>query len=417
MTRQLYPEQEAYIADMPQKFIMAAGLGSGKGSMSIAHYKHHASHLPLLIIAPASKTRDGSWEDELQAMGLDLSKLEYRIVSRERFTVGKTALKKPLWQEFAPRYNGGKVYAVIVDELHIGGRKATSAFSKKLQIVTRDTPFFIGLTATPLPNSWQDAEGYAVLFGHSRNATAFRNYYLNVSRFKGFPEVVGYYHEDELKRWWNSISKRLDRSQIAQLPDRIIQGIDVPSPNEYHTMLRTRMDGDEMLDSPPKLLHALRQSLISNKLEQVENTLNGTDENVLIWYTYNSERDALLELLTKYKEKTIYEVSGHAHTQPGKADWAKVTNSVTLCQYQSASAGIELTYATVSLYFSPTYSYADYSQSLGRNYRIGQTQKTLVLCLRTKGTVEEDIWSCLGNKGDFNESQWHKTIDKQVTTE
>ena len=37
MTRQLYPEQEAYIADMPQKFIMAAGLGSGKGSMSIAH--------------------------------------------------------------------------------------------------------------------------------------------------------------------------------------------------------------------------------------------------------------------------------------------------------------------------------------------------------------------------------------------
>lgn len=413
--RQLYPYQQKYISDLNTKAILAAELGTGKSLMAIYHYKKHAEGQPLLIIAPASKTRTGDWERELEHAGYDLAKLDYRIVSRERFTTGKSVGKKPLWQEFAPAYNKGKQYAVIVDEIHIGGRNPNGAFAKKLMPVIRNASFFIGLTATPIPNGWQDSIGYAVLFGFKRNATEFKNRYFNIVRYKGWPEIVGYFNVEELEQWWASLAKPLSRAEANELPPRQFVGIDLDTPELYYKTKATRILGEEMLDSPSKLLHGLRQTLADNKMDSLQNILEGTDENVLVWYNYNTERDAILELLSKMKDKTVFEVTGHNQTAPDHSKWAETKNSVTLCQYKSASAGIELTYATVSVYFSPTYSWAEYSQSLGRNYREGQKNKVLVYNFRTLRTVEEDVYRALRNKKDFNKRLWaekeYKPID------
>jgi SNF2 family DNA or RNA helicase len=96
-------------------------------------------------------------------------------------------------------------------------------------------------------------------------------------------------------------------------------------------------------------------------------------------------------------------VNGDAHTAPSKPEWANIRNSVTLCQYKSASRGIELVYATIAVYFSPTYSAEEYSQSLGRNHRNGTTKPTIVYCMRVQDTMEVDIWNCLKNKKNFIE--------------
>ena len=122
----------------------------------------------------------------------------------------------------------------------------------------------------------------------------------------------------------------------------------------------------------------------------------GYDENVVVWYNFNSERQAILDLLAKnYPDRTVYEQSGHASTLPDRAEWDSIANSVTLAQYQSASAAIELVYASVNVYFSPSTSYANYEQSKGRTRRNGQTKTVLYYHISVQGSPDRKIWGTL----------------------
>ena len=91
----------------------------------------------------------------------------------------------------------------------------------------------------------------------------------------------------------------------------------------------------------------------------------------------------------------------------------RIKNSVTLAHYKSGSTGVEMTYATQVVYFSPTYSFAEYLQSIGRVYRNGQLEKTTFYNLRTPNTIEEDIYTVLKTKNDFQIAQWVKKLDKE----
>ena len=92
--------------------------------------------------------------------------------------------------------------------------------------------------------------------------------------------------------------------------------------------------------------------------------LEGTNENVVVWYNFNTERSEVLAITFKYyPSRTVYEQSGNQSNLPPRDDWETVSNSVTLAQYQSASAAIELVYASVNVYLSPSTSYANYAQS------------------------------------------------------
>jgi hypothetical protein len=397
----LYQYQEQYIAKLPMRGIVDAELGLGKSIMSLEYYKRHNQGEPLLIVAPAAKTRSGDWERECKAVGIT----DYRLVSRERLATAKIA-GKPLWHQFVPKF-GGMQHSVIYDE-NVGLRNASTSIFKKIKIIVDEAPIFLILTGTPMSNGWKDMTGYAVLFKLVRNQTEFKQRFFIISRAKPWPEIVGYYHEDVLHAMWKKISRHLTREDAKQyLPDRQILPLDIqPMGNdlkEYDRLKKEKTIGDNLLDTASAVFHAQRQALADLKLDQLEYILNDTNENVIIWYNYKSELVALKSLLKGFKEKTVYEVNGDAHTAPSKPEWANIRNSVTLCQYKSASRGIELVYATIAVYFSPTYSAEEYSQSLGRNHRNGTTKPTIVYCMRVQDTMEVDIWNCLKNKKNFIE--------------
>src|SRR5699024_3271297 len=138
-----------------------------------------------------------------------------------------------------------------------------------------------------------------------------------------------------------------------------------------------------------------------DKLAYTQDFLEGTSRNVVIFYNFKQEVEDLLDIAKKL-DKKIYQVSGGKFSLPDKTDWPDVTNSVTFVQYQAGSAGIELQYCSEVIYYTPTYSYGDYQQSLGRAYRNGQTNKVSVYQYKTAGTVEEAVWLALENKQDFD---------------
>lgn len=86
---------------------------------------------------------------------------------------------------------------------------------------------------------------------------------------------------------------------------------------------------------------------------------------------------------------------------PAREDWDTLASSITLVQYQSGSQAIELTYASVTVYFSPCTSYANYEQSKGRTRRNGQAKTTIFYHVAAEGTLDRHIWQIIGTKQDF----------------
>jgi SNF2 family DNA or RNA helicase len=125
---------------------------------------------------------------------------------------------------------------------------------------------------------------------------------------------------------------------------------------------------------------------------------------VIVFYNYISERKAILKALEK-SGKNILRYDGDQHDTLPASD-SKIKNTVLVAHYKSASTGLNLQWANVTIYFSPTYSYQEFEQSIGRTHRNGQTKKCLYYLFNTRNTVDRQIWQCLREKRDFNEKLW-----------
>lgn len=407
---ELYKYQTDYLRGLPPKYIFAADTGTGKTFMALAHYDKHAYLKPLLIIAPANKVQTGDWDRDVQEYFAGRIVPEYTIVSYEKFS------RKPSPKQYIEGKRGmyetyvadHPEFAMICDEVH-KAKNPQSGAGRRVYEVSQQTDFFVGLSATPMPNGWIDAANYFKIFGVSKHITDFKKRYCNMQNYKGFPEIVGYFHTDELQRYWNRIAKPLSKKQALDLPPVTYVPVKLPSGKAYTEIQRTRIFDEKFLDNPSALLHALRRSIVEPKVKWLDEFLEGVSDNVVIFYNYIEERDAILQLIKqKHKGRQVFRQDGEKHEVPSKDRWAELNRTITLAQYQSGSTGIELTYAATTVYFSPTYSYSNYEQSIGRTNRNGQTQKMTLYLLCAPTTLERDVWTALRNKTDFQEHQWYK---------
>lgn len=407
---ELYKFQTDYLQGIGARYIMAADTGTGKTIMALAHYDKLAYLKPLLILAPASKINTGDWERELRQYFAGRLVPEFELYSYEKFSRVPTVAQykktgdRGVWRDWLARHPAG--FAVICDEVH-KAKNPQSGAGKRVFEVSQSASFFVGLSATPLPNGWIDAANYFKIFGFSKNITEFKKRYCDIQTFKGFPEIRGYYHEGELQNNWNAIAKPLSKQMALDLPPITIVPVSLAAGPEYIKIQKSRMFEDKFLDNPSALAHALRQSIVEPKIAWLNNFLDGASDNVVIFYNYKSEREKILSMIKlNHKGRQIFRQDGEKHEVPGKDDWGLLYRTITLAQYQSGSTGIELTYAATTVYFSPTYSYSNYEQSIGRTNRNGQTQKMTLYLLCAPATLERDVWAALRNKSDFQEKQW-----------
>lgn len=439
----LYPYQEKYLSKLPPSCIMAADLGTGKTIMSLAHWQRQNTGRSLLIVAPASKIRTGDWEQEaarwfdvpkiMVKSKIDSSVIELKpgtiipvksssdivvklptphitYISYESLRLMDKETKRPRWWKYTGARNGGRVYDVIADECH-ALKNPQSKQSKALLEIKQSGGLFIGLSGTPMPNGWIDFAGYSKLFGYVKGITEFKSRYCIIQDFKGFPEIIGYRNEEVLNKQFKEIAFKLGREEANELPDRQLIPVNIEMSNkDINTYMKakvTRTDprSGEMLDSSGKLLSYLRQSTTHARLDNMLSVVGDTDDNVIIFYNYISERKAILKALEK-SGKTILRYDGEKHDKlPESTD--DVKNIVLLAHYKSASTGLNLQFSNIIVFFSLTYSYQEYTQAKGRIWRNGQTKKCLFYVFRVKGTIDDQIIKCLGNKQDFNAKLWY----------
>src|SRR5690606_14933257 len=102
---------------------------------------------------------------------------------------------------------------------------------------------FIGLSATPLPNGWQDAANYGKIFRWWKNKTEFFDRHVITYRIPGqhWSKITGYRNTEELERLWRGRAKPLKKSQALDLPKLRYEVVPTPKPTAYDVVRKTRV--------------------------------------------------------------------------------------------------------------------------------------------------------------------------------
>lgn len=400
----LYDFQKKLLNSVNPSHLIAADTGVGKTIMAIYHYLKHSSGEPLLIVVPPQKLKEGGWDRDIEMVckhhGIEI---EY-----EQLSYGVLAKR---WKEY-------KGWFVVFDECHYI-KNPTSQRGKAGMHLAKHSTNFLLLSATPNSNGWIDTINYFIMFGFYKNKTQFlKKHAIYEDMYVGRPRpvkvVADFTDKDELKRKYNTFAIELSKEEALDLPPLVFEDVYFKPSREYKTIEKDRVlevDNELILyDSISKLQHGLRYyANQKDKLKYAEMLAESTTENIVIFYNYTDEKEELIKIMKKLK-KRIYEVSGQRSEIPDKNDWNTLNNSVTIVQYRAGSAGIELQYANVVVFYSPTYSYQDYEQALGRCYRNGQEKKVTAYRFMTKDSIELAIYGALNKKKDFNEQLFRKEL-------
>lgn len=379
----LYPYQQEYIRQAKPNWVYDCDTGVGKTVMALAHYRIHFKEKPICIVAPASKIKEGGWQRTFERM---CPNSELKIFSYNNLP----KVVDTLYDHF-----------VIFDESH-RVKDSTGVWGKSACKVCRISAGHIFLSATPLPNNWADAINYFKIFGLIKSKTEFLRRFAIVSMRWGYQEIVGWRNTGTLLKGWQSISRRLNKEDCLDLPELTTKDVLFNAGQKYKKVLLHRVYEDIVYDSAMSWRHGLRQACTTQaKLDYLKEFLDSTKQNVIIFYNYDSELKEIRDVINK----EIFQCNGKLKNFP-TVDFGDIQNTVTLANYKSGSEGVEFTYADIIIFFSPTESYTEYYQALGRCHRLLQTNKVTAYKFITLNTIEEDIYHALDSKQDFNFDLW-----------
>ncbi len=386
MSINLYKYQEEYFKNVKPNFIYDMDTGTGKTIMGLHHYQTYFKDKKLLIVAPASKINEGGWQRTIAEY--------YPTIEYETCT----------YNMLSKKYKNYNNYFVIFDECH-RLKNSTGVWGKAGYNLTKIASGYILLSATPIPNGWEDSINYFKMFGLTKNKTTFIRNNAITSIQMGYMEITGWKNENKLKNMWKSISRRLSKDEATDLPPLVFEEIHFKTSKIYKTIKKDRVYEDTLYDNQMKLRHGLRlYANLESKIEYIKELIENTNDNIIIFYNYDKE----LELLKNSTNKKIFICNGYEKNYPKKSEWNCIKNTVTLANYKSGSEAVEFTYANIIIYFSPTDSYTEFYQSYGRCYRNGQNKKVTAYKFITDGSIESDIYKALDNKQDFNYKLWEK---------
>lgn len=400
----LYEYQKDVLKQAKPNWLYALDTGTGKTILSIHHYLKFYNGEPLLIVAPPQKINEGGWDRDIQTV-VDYYNIE---IGYDLLSYGKLAAD---WKKY-------KGWFVIFDECHYV-KTPTSQRGKAAAWLTKIATNFVLLSATPSSNGWSDTINYFIMFDMAKNKTQFEREYAEFDTMyldqRRINKVVGWRNESLLKKMYQSFSVKLAKEDCLDLPGMVVEDIQFRRSTEYLKLKKDRIleiNGEKFIyDTYPKLAVGLRYyANQTDKLKYLEMLAEGTDENMIIFYNFQAEKHAFIKLFEKLK-KQVYEVSGQRSELPKRDIWCGLKNSITLVQYQAGAAGIELQYANLVVFYTPTYSLQDYEQSLGRAYRNGQTKKVTVYHFMATNTIEELIYDSLKNKKDFTDELFTKYLE------
>ena len=285
------------------------------------------------------------------------------------------------------------------------------------------------LTGTPITNSPLDFFSQykfadEKIFGLS--FYRFRARYAIIGGY-GNHQIIGYKNMAELVGKAHSIAYRIKIEDAVELPDKIdeIRAVEL-EPNarriyenidrdSYAELMQGEVTTRNILTRLLRLsqctggfirddIGGVVQEVSRAKLDALEDVFDECDEQgkkVVVFARFLPEIEAIEKLLRQ--RKTDYSVIHGGVTdrmEQVRRFQEDAAAKVFVGQLQTTGMGLTLTAASIAVFFSLDFSYANYEQSRARIHRIGQTQRCIYIHLVAKGTVDEKVMDALKHKGD-----------------
>ena len=327
-------------------------------------------------------------------------------------------------------------------------KNPTATQSKAMHRLGKFSKYNLILTGTPVTNNPLDFFSQYKFLDEKILGGSFYLFKNRYAIFGGYQnhQVIGYSHLAELVEKVHSIAYRIKLEDAVDLPSTIdeIRTVELePKAKSIYQMLERDcfavLSEEKEVTARNVLTQLLRLSqctggyirddmcvgedaicISTSKLDALEDIIDSClEENrkVVVFARFVPEILAIDKMLTK---KAI----GHSLIYGDVKDRAEQVSrfqgdpdvKVFVGQLQTTGMGLTLTAASVTVYYSLDFSYANYEQSRARTHRIGQKEKCLYIHLIAKGTVDEKIMHALKHKGDVAKlmvDDWRSLINEE----
>lgn len=275
------------------------------------------------------------------------------------------------------------------------------------------------LSGTPTGGKYENLWTQVHLLGWGIKEDLFLRRYVNWRKI----EVGGlirkivdksdpYKNIDSLKdrmREYGAIFKKTE--ECYQLPEQIFTKVFVKPSREYWTFKRdsiVSVDSVELVGDTTLTKMLYQRQLCGQynpyKIDALRDLLESTNDRLIVFYNFDCELHKIKELCAELN-RPVSEVNGH---NKDLTAYEEETNSVTLCQYRSASKGLNLQKCNRIVYFTLPLGSEDFEQSKKRIHRIGQEHSCFYYLMLSTGTIEESILSTLEQRKDYTDELFRK---------
>lgn len=328
------------------------------------------------------------------------------------------------------RRNGTLPYDVAVfDEL----TKSKNPGSKRVNLYRREVPRpdrNLGLTGTPLPNSWLDIFAQVRLIDNGerlgRNATSFKKEYFYGSEYAFAPWKPKAGTTKLLEEKISDITVTLKSSDWLDIPDTVIEDVEIEFTPElkdkYQTLEKelvielrkatAAQDGKTInVASSAALITKLLQFTSGEMYDDEKNhhPIHNLKFDALRRIAEKEKQPLLVATIYKHEQSRIREQFPEAKFFSDATtissqerlitDWNAGRIPLLVAHPASCSHGLNLQHgSSVLLFFTLTYSRELYEQMIARLARRGQTEITKVYRLMVPGTVDDAVAEALANK-------------------
>ncbi len=409
----LYKHQQEVLQQTKDHNKVAYYLDMGLGKSFVGSFKSVSFEDPILIVCPKSLVQQWlqQFADNHQEWKIyDLTKkkqLEQFIFDNDNQRVGVINYES-CWRR--PELQKVKNITLMLDESQAIANNTSKQTKGIMKLNYKNV---ILLSGTPASNARYDKLYTQLkLLGLDMNKRSYEDRYCNFFdmenagvKFRVLSKKNPYKNVNELKNvMYNLGCVFMKTDEVIDLPDQRFINVFVSKSKEYKVF---EIDGyvdcgefEYISNGPAQDMLYLRQLCNSkSKLEMLKTLVESTNDRIVIFYNFDIELKLLQQCISKLKRPMSF-INGH---EKNLNCYNTYDDSITLVQYQSGSAGVNLQKANKMIYYSPPVKSDFYEQSKKRIHRIGQENKCTYWKLITQDSIELKIYKTLNLKRDYTE--------------
>jgi len=373
------------------RYAIFADCGMGKTIMQLEWARHVSEYTkkPVLILCPLAVS--GQTIQEAKKFGIEVER--YSCLTGKGIYVSN--------YEQLDNIDTDQFAGIVLDESSI-----LKSFEGKTRnaIIERfkDTPYKLACTATPSPNDPEELGNHSEFLGIMSRKEMLSMYFVHDGGDTSSWRIKGHAY-DLFWQWVSSWAIMLSK------PDDIgfsATGYDLPELRYFEKQIKTdqRENGKLFNDvhvSATDFNKELRVTKVQ-RLDQVAEIVNSSNEPFLIWIRQDEEGDLLRELIPgavevrgshspEYKEKTLL-------------GFAKGEFRVLITKAKIAQFGMNFQNCNNQVFASLDFSFEGLYQSIRRSWRFGQKNAVNIYVITTD-TMQNVIAAIEKKQNQFREMQ------------